>query len=275
MTTHLFAICRRELIQIGASTVAVGALNALITSHQRRAVTTYAFHDEFDGPAGSAPNPALWGYDTGRWTDNNELETYTSSRANSYLDGKGHLVIRALPSRRRGHGYSSARLQTQGKFSQNDGTWEARIKCDLALGTWPAWWLLGDNICEVGWPHCGEVDMLEVYGQPGWGADSTVHVADANGTDTTSQAIIPGGVDTGWHVWRLWCDPATGNLQFYKDPGADTNPIPDRQAQRSTILAVRNTGAPRWRHVHDPEPRGRRRWWRHSLAPLPASGNAR
>ena len=61
-----------------------------------RGMMAYAFEDEFDGPAGSAPDSSKWTYDLGRWTDNNELETYTDSRANSYLDGQGHLVIKAL-----------------------------------------------------------------------------------------------------------------------------------------------------------------------------------
>ena len=49
-----------------------------------------------NGPNGAAPDPSKWTYDLGRWTDNNELETYTDSRTNSYLDGQGHLVIKAL-----------------------------------------------------------------------------------------------------------------------------------------------------------------------------------
>ena len=57
---------------------------------------SYVFEDEFNGPRGAAPDPSKWTYDLGRWTDNNELETYTNSRANSYLDGQGHLVIKAL-----------------------------------------------------------------------------------------------------------------------------------------------------------------------------------
>ncbi len=96
----------------------------------------YAFDDEFNGPVGAAPNPAKWNYDLGRWTDSNELETYTDSRANSYLDGQGHLVIKALRSGNgSGHaGYTSARLTTQGTFSRSHGNFEARIKFDLTTG---------------------------------------------------------------------------------------------------------------------------------------------
>ena len=68
----------------------------------------------------------------GRWTDNNELETYTDSTANAYLDGQGHLVIKALKGTGRRGGYTSARLTTQGLFVWNQGNFEARIKFDLA-----------------------------------------------------------------------------------------------------------------------------------------------
>ena len=151
----------------------------------------YVFDDEFDGPYGAAPDPAKWTYDLGRWTDNNELETYTNSRANSYLDGRGHLVIRALRNGNGHAGYTSARLLTQGLFSRNHGNFEARIKFDLATGTWPAWWMIGADYPSVGWPQCGEIDIVEVYGQPGWDADSTVHTADNRGHDASKEAIIP------------------------------------------------------------------------------------
>jgi hypothetical protein len=66
----------------------------------------YVFEDEFNGPNGAAPDPSKWTYDLGRWTDNNELETYTDSRTNSYLDGQGHLVIKALATGGRHGGYT-------------------------------------------------------------------------------------------------------------------------------------------------------------------------
>ena len=176
---------------------------------------SYAFHDEFNGPVGAAPDPAKWSYDLGRWKDNDELETYTDSRANSYLDGQGHLVIKAL--RGPGDTYTSARLTTQDTFSRNHGHFEARIKFDHAAGTWPGWWMIGDDYPSVGWPQCGEIDIVEVYGQPGWQADSSVHTADDNGNEVSKEAIIPGGVDTGWHIYHLRWDGNTGVIQFSMD----------------------------------------------------------
>jgi beta-glucanase (GH16 family) len=175
---------------------------------------SYAFEDEFNGPAGSSPDPSKWVWETGRWTNNGELETYTNSRTNSYLDGQGNLVIKALRSGR--SGFTSARMTTQGKFSRNHGNFEARIKFDLAPGTWPCWWMIGDDYGSVGWPRCGEIDMVELFSS-GKKPASTVHSANANGNDVYDTKNIPGGVDTNWHIWHLRWDGNTGSLQFSKD----------------------------------------------------------
>ena len=122
----------------------------------------YTFNDDFDGPAGAAPDPAKWTYDVGGggW-GNQELEVYTADRANSYLDGNSNLVIAVTNNN---GAYQSARLKTLGLWAQMGGHFEARIKLSPQLGIWPAWWLLGTNMNAVGWPQCGEIDMLENFG---------------------------------------------------------------------------------------------------------------
>jgi beta-glucanase (GH16 family) len=130
--------------------------------------------DEFDGKPGSPPDPTKWNYDIGRgkppgW-GNRELETYTNSTQNAFQDGNGNLVIRAL--RDSSGNYTSARLQTgaPGASTQTaDGHWQygrilARIKLPYAKGTWPAFWALGESIGAVGWPACGELDIMENFG---------------------------------------------------------------------------------------------------------------
>jgi beta-glucanase (GH16 family) len=178
----------------------------------------YAFSDDFNGPAGSAPDPSRWTYDIGGggW-GNDELEIYTDSRANSFLDGQSHLVIRATKVVTWKGGtprttYYSARLKTQNSFSQYQGTFEARIKLKPRAGLWPAWWMVGKNIGQVGWPACGEVDMLENYGN--YLVQTSVHTP--NRTDTgifTKYSQIP--VDDGWHVWRVVWNNA--GFRFYRD----------------------------------------------------------
>jgi beta-glucanase (GH16 family) len=120
--------------------------------------------DEFNGAAGAAPDSSKWVYDLGAsgW-GNQELETYTDSRENSFLDGKGHLVIRAL--RISDGKYTSARLKTEGKFSTQYGRIEARVKLPRGQGIWPAFWMLGADVGSVGWPACGEIDIMENIGR--------------------------------------------------------------------------------------------------------------
>ena len=114
--------------------------------------------DDFDGPAGSAPNSALWDYDLGPYQDDG-LQTYTSSAENVRLDGHGHLVIQALSNPA---GYTSARPVTRGKLSMLYGKVAARIKFPSGQGIWPAFWMLGANYPEIGWPRCGEIDLMEI-----------------------------------------------------------------------------------------------------------------
>ena len=130
-----------------------------------------AWSDEFNGAAGTPPDPAIWNYDLGAggW-GNGEIETYTNSSNNVFEDGKGNLVIRAIKD---GQGnYTSARLQTgspgasthTADLSWQYGLIEARIKLPFGKGVWPAFWMLGENYGSVGWPTCGEVDIMENFG---------------------------------------------------------------------------------------------------------------
>jgi beta-glucanase (GH16 family) len=122
--------------------------------------------DEFNGPNGSAVDRSKWVIETGGegW-GNEELESYTDRPQNSFLQD-GTLVIRALAGKYTGpdhvtRNYTSARMKTFGKFSQTYGRFEARIKVPAGQGMWPAFWMLGDDIDKVGWPACGEIDIME------------------------------------------------------------------------------------------------------------------
>jgi beta-glucanase (GH16 family) len=132
------------------------------------------WHDEFDGPAGSAPDKAKWVYDLGAggW-GNHELETYTKNDANIQQDGQGHLLIRATKAA--SGGYESARIKTKGLFSFTYGRAEARMKLPRGQGMWPAFWMLGGDIDTVGWPKCGEVDVMENIGREPNTVHGTIH----------------------------------------------------------------------------------------------------
>jgi beta-glucanase (GH16 family) len=161
-----------------------------------------AFADEFDGPAGTAPDPAKWTHEVnGSGGGNNELQFYTDSTSNAALDGAGHLVITARKENPANYQcwygtceYTSARLNTASTFTQAYGHIEARIKVPRGQGMWPAFWMLGDNIGDVGWPNCGEIDVLENIGRE----PSTVHGSlhgpgYSGGNPITGSYTLPNG----------------------------------------------------------------------------------
>ena len=124
--------------------------------------------DDFDGPAGQAPDASKWTYDIGRGDNgwgNEEAQYYTDRPENVSLDGEGNLKITAIRETFGGAAFTSARIKTQGIFAQAFGRFEARIKTPYGPGIWPAFWLLGENIDQVGWPQCGEIDVMELRGQ--------------------------------------------------------------------------------------------------------------
>lgn len=121
---------------------------------------TLVWSDEFTE---STINTAYWTFDTGNGSGgwgNNELEYYTSRPQNVYLSN-GNLVIQAQKESYGGMSYTSARLKTDGLQTWTYGKIEARIKIPTGQGLWPAFWMLGSNIGSVGWPQCGEIDIME------------------------------------------------------------------------------------------------------------------
>ena len=140
---------------------------------------------EFDGPAGSAPDPATWNLETGAggW-GNAELQNYTASRANSSLDGAGALVITA--KKEADGSYTSARMTTQGRFQTQYGRVEARIAIPRGQGIWPAFWMLGADLPSKGWPAAGEIDVMENIGREPSLVHGTVHGPGYSGGDGIS-----------------------------------------------------------------------------------------
>lgn len=121
------------------------------------------------------PDQSKWNYEIGNGSNgwgNNELQYYTDSDENSYVDN-GMLTITAREEPVSGFNYSSARLTTQNKFDFRFGRIEARIKLPYGQGLWPAFWMLGANFNQVGWPQCGEIDIMEMVG--GVNRDNTCH----------------------------------------------------------------------------------------------------
>jgi beta-glucanase (GH16 family) len=168
--------------------------------------------DEFNG---NSINPNTWNYDIGNGSGgwgNNELEYYTSGSANSYVTG-GYLHIVALKQSDGGQNYTSARMKSEGLFSFKYGRIEWRAQLPNGAGFWPALWMLGTNITtSIGWPGCGEIDVMENNG----GALGTVQGSLHSGSDETAvYNFLNGDSVTNFHTYTL--DWATNAILFYVD----------------------------------------------------------
>jgi beta-glucanase (GH16 family) len=202
------------------------ALALAVAAAAAAAAQRLVWADEFDGPAGAAPSAANWDFDVGgQGWGNEELEFFTSARANSALDGEGRLAIVARndaaslpPNVTCWYGpclYTSARLTTRGLVQLEFGRVEARLRLPCGQGLWPAFWLLGADIDKVGWPACGEIDVMEQVGYE----PRTVHASlHGPGFGITAPAALRGdrvcGADD-FHVFAA--DWAPDSVAFAVD----------------------------------------------------------
>ena len=173
--------------------------------------------DEFDG---TIINDSNWTHEIGGngW-GNNELQYYTDRDTNSYINN-GYLVIQALEENYSAWNYTSARLKSQGKRFFKYGKILARIKLPYGKGLWPAFWMLGENFPVVGWPDCGEIDIMEMIGGPG--NDNTVygtaHWEDGNGQHAQyggSYTLSSGIFADNFHLFSIIWDES--QIKWYVD----------------------------------------------------------
>jgi beta-glucanase (GH16 family) len=141
------------------------------------------FADEFEVPG--APDPARWTNDVG-YIANDEKQIYTPGSENARVEG-GVLTIEARRERRMGYDYTSARLNTRGRAEFLYGRIEIRAKLPTGRGTWPALWMLGADVDRVGWPACGEIDIMENVGFDPRTIVASVHTAAYNHVQGTQK----------------------------------------------------------------------------------------
>jgi beta-glucanase (GH16 family) len=128
------------------------------------------WEEEFEG---TELNTSNWTYETGRGDNgwgNEELQYY---RKENTAVQDGYLIITAKKENLSGANYTSSRIKTQGKKSFQYGRIDIRAALPKGQGIWPALWMLGENFTTVGWPKCGEIDIMEMVG--GNGKENTVH----------------------------------------------------------------------------------------------------
>ncbi len=169
--------------------------------------------DEFDGNQLDLSN---WSYDTGYgdwgW-GNDEWQQYTGSTDNVSVSG-GNLVISAqcasAPAcNQRDGSITSGRIKTEGKFQFKYGKIQARIQTPVGQGAWPAFWMLGANIGEVGWPESGEIDVMEMnqlYSDQ-YTTHFTVHWSNPGWTYTGDYlSLFPDSLGAGFHIYEAEWD---------------------------------------------------------------------
>ena len=198
-------------IELSSSSETPASSSATVSSSSEKVTEpaeVYFWNDEFD-----TIDTTQWTFEIGTGASgwgNNEKEYYTARSENAYVQD-GILHIRANKESYEGSGYTSARMITKGKFSFTYGTVEARIALPVGKGIWPAFWMLGENIDQVSWPACGEIDIIEavnsenvVYGTNHWAYNGD-HAEYGNNTGNFHGAKKELDI-TQFHTYKLTWD---------------------------------------------------------------------
>jgi beta-glucanase (GH16 family) len=200
--------CVRPLTSMAlvlAVALAGGACREATTGPEIKPLTL-VWQDEFDGTAGQPPDTLKWQHDVGGsgW-GNNQLEYDTDRPENCSLDGDGHLAIVARQEYYLGRSYTSARINTNGRFAATRGRFEARIRLPKGQGLWPAFWMLGSDFGTVGWPTCGEIDIMEYRGQQPSVVHGSLHGPGYSGGNALTSAFTLTGssFDRNFHVFTI------------------------------------------------------------------------
>ncbi|MBU1097597.1 MAG: hypothetical protein CVV23_11590 [Ignavibacteriae bacterium HGW-Ignavibacteriae-2] len=173
----------------------------------------------FENFSGSQLDLSSWTYEVnGNGGGNNELQYYTDRSDNVFLED-GKLIIQAKKENYLNKQYTSARIITQNKKFYKYGRIEARIKLPFGKGMWPAFWMLGGNIDNVGWPKCGEIDIMEMIG--GTGNDNRIYGTahwDNNGSHASyggSKSLSSGKFADDFHLFAIeW---TKNSIRWYLD----------------------------------------------------------
>jgi beta-glucanase (GH16 family) len=170
--------------------------------------------DEFN--YSGLPDASKWGNEVG-FIRNNELQYYTDRRIENSIVANGALQIIGRKEWNGGANFTSASLTTDGKFSWTYGKIEARMKLPNGQGVWPAFWLLGQNVQQVGWPKCGEIDIMELRGQSPSIINGTIHGPGYSGANaiTSNYFLQNSRFDVDYHIFAVEWDAT--KIDFFVD----------------------------------------------------------
>ena len=164
---------------------------------------------------GKALDSTVWNYELGNgcpnicgW-GNNESQIYTK---NNHKVEDGLLTITAAYD---GTQYTSTRITTKGKKEFQYGIMEVRAKLPQGKGLWPAFWMLGSNISQVGWPKSGEIDILEYIGKEPGQVFTSLHTQDSHGNTINTKKTKIDAIEEGFHLYAI--DWNKDQIAFYVD----------------------------------------------------------
>ena len=186
-----------------------------LTVTVQQTLPTLFWSEEFN--TNGAPNPAVWGYDIGTGSGgwgNQEAQYYTS-RPENVIVSNGVLKITAKRETYGGMNFTSTRLLSKDKFSFKYGRVDVRAKLPAGGGTWPAIWMLGSNFSTVGWPACGEIDIMEHKGNDLNKIHGTVHYTGRSGGNPDGATKVISNATTEFHIYSL--DWSASSIKFYVD----------------------------------------------------------
>ncbi len=178
---------------------------------------TLVWSDEFDG---SSINMSNWTFETGAggW-GNNELQNYTNGDNAKIVNGKLVITAKKVNDSKVAGSYSSTRMITWNKQEFTYGKLEVRAKLPSGTGTWPAIWMLGANLNTVGWPACGEIDIMEYVGYQPNVVHSSLHTPSSYGNTVNHKSLNLETAEEEFHVYGIiWTEKS---IDFYIDDAND------------------------------------------------------
>lgn len=147
------------------------------------------------------PNICGWG--------NNEKQIYTDEN-HSIQDGNLKITVKKDVNK-----YTSTRITTAQKKEFTYGRIEVRAKIPTGKGIWPAFWMLGSNISKVGWPQCGEIDILEYVGREPNIVFTSLHTQDSHGNTINTKKTQIQEIENGFHLYAI--DWTKEKIEFFVD----------------------------------------------------------
>lgn len=173
---------------------------------------TLVWEENFNG---NSLNESVWNFQLGDgcpelcgW-GNAEKQIYTKT---NHTIANGILSITA---KKDNSSYSSTRITTKGKKEFQYGRIEARAKLAVGTGIWPAFWMLGSNSSKVGWPKCGEIDILEYVGKEPNTIFTSLHTQDSHGNTINTKKTVIETIEDGFHIYAIeW---SKDSIEFFVD----------------------------------------------------------